>query len=256
MHPIARARELKQRGLFSDALKVLNSSQVPSHARIAADVLRTELLETTGEYDHVLGRIDAEQGELHSGIAHFHRSVLRAQQARDVKAEFDSRIQLFNFLFERLGPAGSTSLLSDIRRLATRLADPRCTAKLHLFVASMEARRGLFSNARRHITIARNLLKDFPHEYCEAFAANIELGICVMQSEFEAAQEARGARRTTIISVWQGRTGSNSARAAQKPHVRLAKAQEAEQFRSRATVQSPGACTRVRPRRPGMLGRS
>jgi transcriptional regulator with PAS, ATPase and Fis domain len=212
MNHIARARELKQVGLFSDALKVLAAAEVPSRERLAVDVLRMELLETTGEYEparvlatnslksrhvndadkslceYVLGRIDVELGKVQSGIAHFQRSALCAQQAKDIEAEFHARVQLFNVLFERLGPGGSTSLLSEIRALATKLGDPRCTAKLHLFVAAMEARRGLFSNARRHTSIARNLLQDFPHAYYEAFAENIALGISVMQSEFESAR--------------------------------------------------------------------
>src|SRR5258708_1711813 len=118
---------------------------------------------------------------------------MRAQEAKHIELEFHARIQLFNILFERSGPDGASLLLSEIRGLATKLADPRCTAKLHLFVAVMEARRGLLCNAERHVALARRLLEDAPQAYYEAFAENVSLGICVVRADFEAAK-AHGAR--------------------------------------------------------------
>src|SRR5207245_6102819 len=94
---------------------------------------------------------------------------------------------------------GASLLLSEIRTLATKLGDPRCTAKLHLFVAVMEARRGLVCNADRHVTLARRLLTNAPHAYYEAFAANLSLGICFVRATFEAAK-AHGARAIELAA--------------------------------------------------------
>jgi transcriptional regulator with PAS, ATPase and Fis domain/tetratricopeptide (TPR) repeat protein len=214
---IDRVRELKQVGLYAEALKNLEVEQVPARFHLTSEVLKAELLETTGDYEsaralaanllksrlvtnadravceYVLGRVDITLGDIANGVGHFQRSVLRAQEANDIEAEFHARIQLFNILFERTGPDGASLLLSEIRALATKLGDPRCMAKLHLFVAVMEARRGMLCNADRHITVARRLLEHAPHAYYEAFAENVSLGICVVRANFEAAK-AHGVR--------------------------------------------------------------
>ena len=46
-----RVRELKRKGLASEALQVLSNGSSTSRERIEADVLRVELLETAGQYD-------------------------------------------------------------------------------------------------------------------------------------------------------------------------------------------------------------
>src|SRR5262249_9647093 len=75
-----------------------------------------------------------------------------------------------------------------LRTLATRLGDCRCTAKLHVFIALAEARRGLLSNARRHLELAKKLLRESPQAYLEALAENIALGIAIVGSEFDVAK--------------------------------------------------------------------
>src|SRR5262249_30437779 len=89
------------------------------------------------------------------------------------------------------------ALLSEIRTLATRLGDPRCTAKLHLFVGVMEARRGLLSNARRHLELAKKLLNANPQAYLEALGENIALGIAIVESDFDKAR-VHGSRAIEI----------------------------------------------------------
>jgi tetratricopeptide (TPR) repeat protein len=212
-----RVRELRQVGLYAEALENLQGEQVSGSLLFASEVLKAELLETTGDFEsaqalaanllksrlitnrdraaceYVLGRVHIDLGNVTTGIDHFQRSVLRAQEAKDMEAEFHARLQLFNILFERTGPEGASLLLSEIRALATKLGDPRCMAKLHLFVAVMEARRGLLCNADRHVTLARRLLEHAPHAYYEAFAENVSLGICVVRANFEGAK-MHGAR--------------------------------------------------------------
>src|SRR5712691_5802963 len=127
MNRLDRVRELKQVGLFSEAIKSLEGGQISARLRLPSEVLEAELLETTGQYEaaqtlaadllksrlvtnadravceYVLGRVDVELGDLANGIAHFQRSASRAQEAKDIEAEFHARIQLFNILFERSG---------------------------------------------------------------------------------------------------------------------------------------------------------
>src|SRR6267154_2757719 len=125
---IDRVRELKQVGRYAEALESLEGEPVSARNRPASEVLKAELLETSGDYEsaqalaanllkshsisnteravceYVLGRVHIELGNVTTGIDHFQRSVLRAQEAKDMEAEFHARLQLFNILFERTGP--------------------------------------------------------------------------------------------------------------------------------------------------------
>ncbi len=89
----------------------------------------------------------------------------------------------------RAGPAASSSLIAEMRQIATKVGEPTMTARLHLLIAHTEAKRGLLENARRHTAIARQLIKAAPHAHLEATCENIDLGIAVMRSEFDAAKE-------------------------------------------------------------------
>ena len=207
---LERVRELERQGLPSEALRLLCENPPAGSERLSADLTRAKLLEATGQYEaarsvvgkllslhtltpsqrslceYVLGRAAMDKGPTDEAISHFQRSAMCAQDSADTAAEFDARLQLFLLAFERAGASGP--LLSDIRGLATKLADSACTAKLHLFVGVMEARRELLANAKRHLTIARRLLDTKPNTYLEAFAANMEFGMAIMQSDYEAAR--------------------------------------------------------------------
>ena len=89
---------------------------------------------------------------------------------------------------ERSGPGAAAALLAEVRQLATKLGDPHVTAQLHLYVAEMEAKRGLNDNARRHSAIANRLLAGSPNAYLEAFCSNLELAISVLLCQFENAE--------------------------------------------------------------------
>ena len=95
------------------------------------------------------------------------------------------------------GPEASAALLAEARQLATNLGDSHVTAKLHLFVAEMEAKRGLLENARKHSAIARHILSSSPNIYLEAFCNNIDLAISVLLCRFADAQTF-GARATEL----------------------------------------------------------
>ena len=98
---------------------------------------------------------------------------------------------------ERSGPGAAAALLAEVRQLATNLGDSHVTAKLHLFVAEMEAKRGLLENARRHSAIARHILSSSPNIYLEAFCNNLDLAISVLLCQFDDAQ-AFGVRATEL----------------------------------------------------------
>src|SRR5207344_495652 len=108
---------------------------------------------------------------------------------------FTAQLKLMSVVSERSGPGAAAALLGEVRQLATKLGDPHITAQLHLYVAEMEAKRGLLENARRHSGIARRILAASPNAYLEAFGSNLDLAISVLLSQFDIAQEC-GDRAT------------------------------------------------------------
>lgn len=213
MESLDHVLRLTSGGRFGDALRALEEAKPSNSFRARAEVLRAELLERVGQSDPafslatallkskqltasqrtecevVLGRILLDEGHTERGLAHLQRAALAAQQAADPHTLFGTKLLLLLVLADRFGPAAGTSLLADVRQIATKLGDPEITTRLHLFVAQSEARRGLLENAKRHTSLARRILRTSPNTYLEAFTGNLELAIAVLRSEFDVARE-------------------------------------------------------------------
>ena len=172
LEPILRLTRL---GRFADALRALEGDRSAAHSKVGADVLRAVLLEHVGEYQRalaittpllksrlltarqrsecevVVGKILFDDGDTEGGLAHLQRAAIGAERSGDLHTLFDAKLFAFFIVSDRFGPAAGSSLLADTRHIATKLGDPEVTARLHLFVAQAEAKRGLLENAKRHI---------------------------------------------------------------------------------------------------------
>jgi transcriptional regulator with PAS, ATPase and Fis domain/tetratricopeptide (TPR) repeat protein len=212
MESVEQVLQLTRLGRFGDALRALDNSK-PISARAEREVLRAQLLEQVGQYEParilaatllksknlapsrrseceaVLGRVLFDEGNTERGLAHLQRAALIAQQAADLHALFGAKLYLLIILSDRSGPAAGSSILADVRQIATRLGDPEITARLHLFVAQAEAKRGLLENARRHTSLASRILQTSPNAFLEAFTGNLDLAVAVLRSEFDVAKE-------------------------------------------------------------------
>ena len=204
---------LTRLGRFGDALRALEEGRPTTPARTGSEVLRAGLLDQVGqseraralattllkskqlstsqrsECEAILGRVLFDGGDTEAGLAHFQRAALIAQQAADLHALFGAKLSLLVILSDRSGPAAGTAVLADVRQIATKLGDPEITARLHLFVAQIEAKRGLLENAKRHMSLARRILETSPNVYLEAFTGNLDLAVAVLRSEFDFARE-------------------------------------------------------------------
>ena len=212
MESVEHVLPLVRLGRFGDALRALEDSKRISD-RAGADMLRAQLLEQVGQYgqarivattllksknlpasyksecEAVLGRVLFDEGETEKGLAHLQRAALIAQQGADLRALFGAKLYLLIILSDRSGPAAGSSILADVRQIATKLGDPEITARLHLFVAQAEAKRGLLENAKRHTALASRILKTSPNAFLEAFTGNLDLAVAVLRSEFDIAKE-------------------------------------------------------------------
>ncbi|MGH7485206.1 MAG: tetratricopeptide repeat protein, partial [bacterium] len=209
LDPILRLTRL---GRFGDALRAFDEVKANISLRPSFEVLRAHVLEQVGhagpalalattllkskhltnaqkgECEFIVGKILFEEGDAEMGLGHLQRAALAALQTTDLHALFGAKLFAFVILSERSGPAAGASAIADLRQIATKLGDPEVTARLHLFVAQAEAKRGLLENATRHTALARGILKASQNVYLAAFVANLDLAVTVLRSEFETAE--------------------------------------------------------------------
>ena len=234
---IEQVRRLTQRGLFSEALAVLEPVSFRSPDRKHADMLRTYLLLMVGRVDEalvqakrllegpkatsgeqgisewVIAQVLLEDGSTETAIDHFQRSSRHARDASDPKADIRAKLDLFSMLSERHGADAAAPLLAEIRPLVAKNGDAHDFATLHLRVAEAEAKRGAIESALPHLDTARRFLRDVPNAYLEAFIANFELAISVLRSEFDEA-EKHGHRAIALASqsgaamIWRAAIGN------------------------------------------------
>src|SRR5262249_2081292 len=105
---LSQVRQLKEEGLFRDALALLDRSRSEADDRLATQVLKAELLERLGRADDsqalmkramasrglgsrdrgvcelTLARIAIDAGRNESGIAHLNKAISYSQQAGDL----------------------------------------------------------------------------------------------------------------------------------------------------------------------------
>jgi transcriptional regulator with PAS, ATPase and Fis domain/tetratricopeptide (TPR) repeat protein len=212
MEAVENILHLTRVGRFGQALQAFEEAKLPSSGRSAAEVLKAQVLEQVGHADRaldlattllqsktltisqrseceaVVGKILFEEGHAESGLSHLQRAALAAQQTTDLTTMFGAKLFMFVILSERAGPMAGASILADLRRIATKLGDHEVTARLHLFVAQAEAKRGLLENATRHTALARRILRTSSNVYLAAFVANLDLAIAVLRCEFDVAK--------------------------------------------------------------------
>ena len=204
-------------GRFGDALRALNQVHAVTPIRSGMQVLRAALLEKVGqpeealilattllkskqlasadrsECEVIVGRILFDGGSTEDGLSRLQRAALMAQQCGDLHALFGAKLLLLGILSDRCGPSAASSVLAEVRQIATKLGESEITARLHLFVAQAEAKRGLLENAKRHTSLARRILNTSPNAHLEAFTGNLDLAIAVLRCEFDEAKDL-GAR--------------------------------------------------------------
>src|SRR6185503_8637696 len=172
--------------------------------RTATDVLRADLLEHVGRHaeassvlekvlkssrlsvgerahaERVLAYIQLENGDIEGSIVHLQSAAALSTHAGDLETLFAAQARLMLVVSERSGPGAATPILAEVRQLATKLGDPHVTSALHLYVAEMEAKRGLLRNAGKHTVIAKSILTGASNLYLEAFLENVALALAVL----------------------------------------------------------------------------
>jgi len=254
-------------GQFLRALTELRASTVggPHEQPTARDTLLAELLQRTGDprramavAERVLARHDVpalerarchivvgsilrDRGATDEAIDQLRKAIDIAQAVKPTEEQCWAELRLLLTLAEGPGLDTATAYLPTVRRDVTRLGQPQMLAALHLFVAQIEAMRGLFSNAREHIRIGRSLLRNHQNSWLEGTAA-IDSS-CIAFSVSDLGETRDEARRAMRESARSGHAAIRRAAITNLGHVELARGRfvHAERFLERAARLSPPA---------------
>jgi hypothetical protein len=201
MNNLATVNNLARNGRFTEALTALKEPLSNRESPTAVDVQRVALLERVGRYgesrqlaakllrvkglsdvdrsicEYTIGLIEWDEGNTNSAIEHVQRSILLAKRADDLERLCWSQLRLWTMFENRSDIDTAAPIFSELRTNSIRLGDPNVLAALHVFVAEIEAKRGLTISARTHTEIALNLLSTEPNLWLEAWAENINVAI-------------------------------------------------------------------------------
>src|SRR5207247_982628 len=104
--------------------------------------------------DYVISHIFREQGDTAAAIARLQHAASSARDAGDLELLSRAQLKLFLIVADLSGSDAAAPILAELRRLTARLGIPETTAAVHVFVAQIEASKGLFHSAQRHLGIA------------------------------------------------------------------------------------------------------
>jgi DNA-binding NtrC family response regulator/tetratricopeptide (TPR) repeat protein len=170
-------------GRFRDAIAVLRRAGPPTNSRNLSlyRVLLAEALERSGGREEatalaravlaerrpdpalharchgVLGLIASRENASAQAFRHFQRAIRLASQAQDEELIVRSQLRLLANLGDGMSAAAVSTLVSDIKKRVASIRDTELFATLHLEVARIEARRGQFRLAKRHLQEATAL---------------------------------------------------------------------------------------------------
>ena len=201
-------------------------------------VLLAELLERTGEHAKavdaasrllrsgptppaasrahvVIGNVLRDGGRTAEAIEHFQRAAALAEGAEEAGVHCWALLRLMLTLAEGPGLHAAMASLPIVRRSVWHAGDPLAVVALHLYVAQLEAKRGLLWNAREHVRIGRSILTGCENSWLQGTAAIDASCLAFLSSDLQTArEEARRARtRQNKAGMLRSESGSREPRA-------------------------------------------
>jgi DNA-binding NtrC family response regulator/tetratricopeptide (TPR) repeat protein len=105
-----------------------------------------------------------------------------------------AHLRLMLTLAEDAGPQAALVLLPEVRKNIVQLGDRQAMAALHIFLAEIETKRGLFDSVKRHLAIGRAHLESEPNLWLDGFASIADLCLAYLESDLrEVKRHARQA---------------------------------------------------------------
>ena len=211
MSSLGRAHELALAGYYSVALRELDAARISPVDRLAANVLRVELLERTDgtaqtrtavqqllllrlsseercRCEVVLARMDREAGHTADAIKRLQRACTLARQTKENPRLLASCLALLSlFVSQSSGPDATAPILAELRAAVTKAGSAQMWATFHMCAAQIDARQGLLRTAKKHTRTARGLLASEPHLSIETHLSITDFGVAVMSCDYSQA---------------------------------------------------------------------
>ena len=243
---LGRIRDLVATGRYSEALEFVRMARgVPAEQQPFKETLWAELAQYTGSDEEAISHAEAVLASkpsnhslvarCHVAIAEVHRNAGRADLAmercaeaideagkgNDAKQAALAELRMLLAMADGLGPDAAAAYVPKARRYVTRAGDPFITCALHLYLAQVEAQRGVIDNSREHLRIGRSLLGADQHPYYQGVAAIDASCLAFSTSDLDITEaEARSALRDAARS---GHAALRRAAITNLAHVELAR---------------------------------
>ena len=167
-----------------------------------------------------IGEALRDTGDPENAISHYQRALALATNDKNDQQACWVALPLMLALYEGPGPEAALAFLPAVRRAVVRAGNPVATAALHIFVAELEAKRGLVSSAAEHLRIGRGLLTQRPNAWLEGSAAVGATCLGYLLSDL------RTARMEAVLGLTRGEEsghlGVKRAALANLGHIELA----------------------------------
>src|SRR5262249_40633588 len=134
-----------------------------------------------------LGRVEAHEGNLDGATRALQQAVAFANRANDLDRSAWPQTRLLTIISDASGPEAVSPLVAELRSTAIRSGNPRVLAALHVFLAQIEARRGLSGNARRHLTAADALLSKAPNAWLQSMIEQLRSTLFIITADYRVA---------------------------------------------------------------------
>ena len=200
-------QELVELGLFSDAVKAIDSARIvprelrilrarlenhvglPQRSREMATALLLEPLshkERAACWD-IVGRVTLASGMVTEGLKAMSQALVEARASADpiTEARF-----IASHVYSLLGWVGiepAAIELPKLRYAAMRAADPFAMIEFHTLTGEIAAKRGWILSARTSIDIAKGLLQQFCNVSQQARLDILLTGVEIMEANYEGA---------------------------------------------------------------------
>jgi transcriptional regulator with AAA-type ATPase domain/tetratricopeptide (TPR) repeat protein len=177
-------------------------------ARMAKQALRQDGLHPSIEsrYLTVLGNIELEQGRAQESVRWLQSSVTIAKQGKCIEQLCWAELRLLTSLFEVSPSEASAGILREVRKHVAQLGDPFVSAALHVFVSEVEAKRGAFGTAAKHLRVARSLLDRFENIWLNGMTAIADFCVAYLSSDLDTAHAHAERALHTVRTSGHART--------------------------------------------------
>lgn len=181
--------DLSYIGLRSELLQAVGQNVAAT--REATVALRAPRRSATVEsrVHAVLGLVSADRGDLRGALRHLNTSVKLAAGTDDRPQLCRAQLHLMPQLAGMSGPQAVRVLVPQIEQTLASCNEPMLTARFHILLGELEGKRGVLSEAERHLRVADCILKASPNLWLQAALSLDRFAIAWLRSDIGTADD-------------------------------------------------------------------